>query len=132
MLTSEITHTPIDRFAVKYGMEMDLARCLVGHTEAETERNIALWSAYLDNLRPRTVNKFDISKQLSEWIVDRSVERGKRVTQRDIAKAVGVSEWTVCYWRTGDHKAKMLWIEKLADYFGLTVNEFLEGPESEC
>lgn len=41
---------PIDKFAIDYEVPLDLANCLVGRTEMETQRNMRLFIDYLRSL----------------------------------------------------------------------------------
>jgi len=38
---------PVEQFSIDFDMPLDLARCLIGRTEAETERNIEAMKEYL-------------------------------------------------------------------------------------
>ena len=48
-------------------------------------------------------------------------ERGE--TNYRLAKAIGVSEMSIANWCSGKHKPLAIYIEKLADHYGVTVEE---------
>ena len=137
------SRTPIDYFSIKYDMPFELARLLIGRTEAETARNIELMSEYLDGRNGsdpdfhqddgKKVNRgntegehtYNISRQLDAWIQRKSRENGKKLKQRTIAEAIGVSRASICFWRKGHCKARYYNIQRLTEYFGVSVEEFL-------
>ena len=119
---------PIDRFCAKHGVEMDLARCLIGRNEAETERNFDLWSAFLGQRQCREQRTVDIGQLLEDWIIIKSAGRKTEKIYINIAMAIGTSEHTVTYWLNCNRWAKDEWVNKLAVFFGITAEEFLRGP----
>ena len=51
-------------------------------------------------------------------------------TQKDIADLFGVSKMTVKRWETGENEMKPYVIERLADYFGVSISYFLKMSDS--
>jgi repressor LexA len=55
----------------------------------------------------------------------RCIERSDK-TQRELARAVGVSPSTICDWTRGRAYPRMDKLQKLADYFGISKSELVE------
>ena len=55
----------------------------------------------------------------------RYIERSDK-TQRELAKAVGVSPSTICDWTRGRAYPRMDKLQKLADYFGISKSDLVE------
>jgi transcriptional regulator with XRE-family HTH domain len=55
----------------------------------------------------------------------RYIERSDK-TQRELARAVGVSPSTICDWTRGRAYPRMDKLQKLADYFGISKSELVE------
>lgn len=51
-------------------------------------------------------------------------ERGE--TNYRLAKELGVTQTSVQNWRTGETKPMAVYLEKLAEHFGCTINDLLE------
>lgn len=120
---------PVDRIAIKYDMPMALARLLVGRTEAETEQNIELMEQYLAE-REAEIKPPDYSELLNNWKAYKQQATKLRITNKIIAKAAGVTPTSVTNWLHGHTEPYPNNIEKLAAYFGVSVTEFLKGPNS--
>ena len=46
-------------------------------------------------------------------------------TQRDVAKALGVSSVTICNWERGDNSPTLYQAFRLAEMYGITLNDFI-------
>ncbi|MBO1679741.1 helix-turn-helix domain-containing protein [Bittarella massiliensis (ex Durand et al. 2017)] len=57
--------------------------------------------------------------------------RAKGLTQEQLAEAFGVSPQAVSKWENGASCPDILLLPKLADFFGITVDELLRGPRGE-
>jgi len=55
-------------------------------------------------------------------------ERGVRVTE--VAKATGIRDGVFSDWKTGRTSPKMDKLQKIAEYFGVSVDYLLNGTES--
>ena len=55
----------------------------------------------------------------------RYIERSNK-TQRELAKAVGVSPSTICDWKSGRAYPRMDKLQKLADFFGISKSDLVE------
>lgn len=53
----------------------------------------------------------------------------KRVSQAEVAKAIGVDRSTYGKYETGDTEPNLETIQKMADYYGCTLNYILTGNE---
>ena len=57
---------------------------------------------------------------------------GAGVTDYEVAKRTGVSTATLSNWKYGRYIPKIDKLKKIADYFGVSIEYFLEGePEKE-
>ena len=60
-----------------------------------------------------------------------SLRNERRVTQQELAEAVGVTRQTIISLENGRYNASLLLAHKLAQYFGLSIEElFLFEEES--
>lgn len=55
----------------------------------------------------------------------------KHITPYRVSKETGISQTTLSDWKTGRAKPKVDKLLKLAKYFGVSVNYFLEEKEEE-
>ncbi|HFI0182627.1 TPA: helix-turn-helix domain-containing protein [Streptococcus suis] len=60
----------------------------------------------------------------------KELRNNKGYTQKDIADLFGVSKMTVKRWETGENEMKPYVIERLADYFGVSISYFLKMSDS--
>ncbi|QGH02928.1 helix-turn-helix domain-containing protein [Streptococcus dysgalactiae] len=60
----------------------------------------------------------------------KELRKNKGYTQKDIADLFGVSKMTVKRWETGENEMKPYVIERLADYFGVSISYFLKMSDS--
>lgn len=58
----------------------------------------------------------------------KSLREERGVYQKDLAKYVGVTSTTISYYESGGKKPKMEKLNKIAEYFGVTV-DYLIGEE---
>ena len=61
----------------------------------------------------------------------KSVREGARMTQQELATALGINRSTVAMWETGQSHPRAQKLQELARVFGCTVDELLAGPETE-
>lgn len=60
------------------------------------------------------------------------LRKAGRITQEELAEAVGVTRQTIISLESGRYNASLLLAHKIAKYFGLTIEEvFLFEEESE-
>ena len=52
-----------------------------------------------------------------------------KVTSYQVSKCTGISETTLSDWKSGRSKPKADKLKKLADYFGVSIEYFLEEEE---
>ena len=52
-------------------------------------------------------------------------------TAYKVAKATGISQATISDWKNGKSKPKVDKLKKIADYFGVSIDYFLEEQEDE-
>ena len=64
---------------------------------------------------------------ISENICKLQDQRGE--SNYRLAKSIGVSQTSVASWRSGRTKPLNVYIEKLADHFGVSVEQLREGAE---
>ncbi len=57
--------------------------------------------------------------------------KGNKVTQDDLAKAVGVTRQTIISLENGKYNASLQLAHKLAEYFGVTIEELFIFEEDE-
>lgn len=57
--------------------------------------------------------------------------KGYKVTQDDLAKAVGVTRQTIISLENGKYNASLQLAHKLAKYFGVTIEELFVFDEEE-
>lgn len=62
-------------------------------------------------------------------IIIKELRKKKRMTQRDLAKAMKVSQQTVGAWETGRAIPGADTLSELADYFNVTTDYLLGKPE---
>ena len=53
------------------------------------------------------------------------------LTQEELAKALGVTRPAVTQWETGWSQPRMGMVEKIAEFFGVSKSEIIEGPSRE-
>ena len=51
----------------------------------------------------------------------------KGIRTSDVCRATGISASTFTDWKTGKSKPKIDKIQKIADFFGVAITEFLES-----
>lgn len=52
-------------------------------------------------------------------------------TAAKVAKATGINRSTFSHWKNGDYTPKIETLQKIADYFGVSVNYFYDEPEEQ-
>jgi len=57
------------------------------------------------------------------------LRREKNLTQKDVAEKIGVSASAIGFWETGINEPKATYLMKLANFFGVTVDELLGRDE---
>ena len=57
------------------------------------------------------------------------LKEAKGVTDYEVAKSTGVATSTLTNWKHGRYTPKLDKLQKIADYFGVTVDYFLEKKE---
>ncbi len=60
-----------------------------------------------------------------------SLRNGRRVTQQELADAVGVTRQTIISLENGRYNASLLLAHKLARYFGLAIEELFLFEEED-
>ena len=55
--------------------------------------------------------------------------KASQKSQKEVAKAVGVSQGTVCDWMKGRAHARMDKVQALAEYFGINKSDLIEEPK---
>ena len=55
----------------------------------------------------------------------RTIRRQHHLTMKELGKAVGVSESTISLYETGKHEPDLLTLQRIADYFNVTVDAVL-------
>lgn len=60
------------------------------------------------------------------------LRRERRVTQEELADAVGVTRQTIISLEGGRYNASLLLAHKLARYFGLTIEELFDFSEEDA
>lgn len=68
-------------------------------------------------------------KKIGEFIAE--LRKGKGLTQRQLADAVGVSDKTISKWECGNGLPEMSNIPILCDVLGININELLSGERLE-
>lgn len=58
------------------------------------------------------------------------LREARDMTQDELAKAIGVTRPAVTQWESGWSKPRMGTVEKIADFFGVSVMEIIEGPDT--
>lgn len=61
----------------------------------------------------------DFTKNLSD------LRKEKRLNQKDLAVIINVSQSTICHWEKGDQEPSIDCLNKLADFFGVSVDYLL-------
>ena len=61
--------------------------------------------------------------------VIRQLREGRKMTQDDLAKAIGVSMQTVSSWELNNSVPRMGILKKLADHFGVDVASIVAGVD---
>ena len=61
----------------------------------------------------------------------REYRKERKVTQDDLARAVGVTRQTIISLENGRYNASLLLAHKLARYFGLAIEELFQFDEDE-
>lgn len=56
----------------------------------------------------------------------KELRKEMNVKQKDLAKAIGVLERTVSYWENGERECDFDTLIKIADFFGVTVDDLLK------
>lgn len=57
----------------------------------------------------------------------KTMRLARNLEQKDLARALNVSNKTISSWECGRTEPKMGMIEMIADYFGISKSEFLDG-----
>lgn len=60
------------------------------------------------------------------------LRKERRVTQEELADAVGVTRQTIISLENGRYNASLLLAHKLARYFGLTIEELFDFSEEDA
>lgn len=53
--------------------------------------------------------------------------RKRELTQSQLAEVLGVRQTTICQWENGNRNPSIKMCKKLADVFGVTVDELIGG-----
>lgn len=61
----------------------------------------------------------------------KNLRKSRNLLQKDMAKILGVSVSTYCYWEKGDFQPDNEALKKIADYFGVTI-DYLLGYEQQA
>lgn len=60
----------------------------------------------------------------------KNLRKSRNLLQKDIAKILGISVSTYCYWEKGDFQPDNEALKKIADYYGVTI-DYLLGYEQQ-
>jgi DNA-binding XRE family transcriptional regulator len=74
---------------------------------------------------PSTQEPIPMSVLLNRWMNARSV------TIKELAENIGVSDQSIMNWRNGKYSVQRSKMERLANYFGVSIPEFMAGPPME-
>ena len=58
-----------------------------------------------------------------------TARKEKRMTQKELAEQIGVSDKTISRWETGNGLPDMAYLTPLCDFLGVSVNELLSGEK---
>ena len=57
----------------------------------------------------------------------KKLRKQNKITQRDLAAALHISQTSVSKYERGESEPDLEMVIKMADYFGVTVDEFVRG-----
>lgn len=64
-------------------------------------------------------------KKIGKFIA--TLRKEKRLTQKEIAERLGISEKTISKWECGNGLPEVVYMEPLCEILGITINELLVG-----
>lgn len=64
-------------------------------------------------------------KKIGKFIA--ALRKEKKLTQKEVAERLGISEKTISKWECGNGLPEVVYMEPLCDILGITVNELLSG-----
>ena len=59
----------------------------------------------------------------------KKLRKQRRLTQRDIADALHISQTSVSKYERGESEPDLEMVIKMSDYFGVTIDEFIRGKQ---
>ena len=59
-----------------------------------------------------------------------SLRKKNNISQRKIAKDLNLSHSTICLWETGKRRPDIELLEKIADYFKISISELISNEDS--
>lgn len=65
------------------------------------------------------------SEKLHELRVSRNI------SQKELAESLGVAQSSINYWEKGQRDPSITMVKKLADYFGISVDDFLSDEKTD-
>lgn len=57
----------------------------------------------------------------------KKLRKQKRLTQRELAEALHISQTSVSKYERGESEPDLAMVIEMADFFGVTVDEFIRG-----
>ena len=59
----------------------------------------------------------------------KTLRKKKRITQKDLANALHISQTSVSKYERGESEPDLEMVIKMADFFGVTIDEFVRGEK---
>ena len=59
----------------------------------------------------------------------KTLRKKNRITQRSLAEALHISQTSVSKYERGESEPDLEMVIKMADYFGVTIDEFVRGKK---
>ncbi len=59
----------------------------------------------------------------------KTLRKKNRITQRDLANALHISQTSVSKYERGESEPDLEMVIKMADFFGVTIDEFIRGTK---
>lgn len=55
----------------------------------------------------------------------------RNISQKELAESLGVAQSSINYWEKGQRDPSITMVKKLADYFGISVDDFLSDEKTD-
>lgn len=59
----------------------------------------------------------------------KTLRKKKQITQKDLANALHISQTSVSKYERGESEPDLEMVIKMADFFGVTIDEFVRGKK---